>query len=416
MDPPLTYHTEHLQDWSYCKPSQRQTATHQRDIGGGRICVEIPGDPVCWIFSKTNPFPPPSPKVEGGGSVAGKTKVHDAVKDGLENIAISQRLAQEHQSNLSGVMYLVEVHFMLKLITGDPTIVPMRRHMFGELSRTLHGCKILQDEGVVPALLAEAKLKPAVDLLNSNNIKLSVERDSCTPIEMQRSTSADSLLLFDDPPADSAATSHVLVNRIKSAVWALGHIGSTDNGFEIIQQSDSHFVSWCIQMATTSDNFSLRSVCFSALGLLSRSDKSKEIFTQLGWDCSSNDCCAVAIPSDLLQIYKPLEVDVRVEPIATPSYGVDLSSPTKAQSRINRVYLYSLITGVIDVQKKELYCDVLECIAKLPGHILYKETKGRLAKLHSAHPEIFADRDLYLSTHQVLLLFSFTLALSLIHI
>lgn len=398
------------------------------------MCVEIPGEPVCWIFSKTNPCINSSAKVVDNNT--SRSKIHSNVTEGLESV--SQRLAQERKTSISGVMYLVEVHFMLKLITGDPTIVPLRRHMFGELSRTLQGCKILNDENVVPTLLAEAKLaftppplpptvvttSPSVltaSLPSINENTLYREDAPPDPPSIVQTASVESLHLFDDEPGkDSASeprcpaepqTEADMISRVKAALWALGHIGSTDNGFETLQQNDPGFVAWCVQKATHDSNFSIRSVCFSALGLLSRADKCKPILDDLGWDYSTNHSCAVAIPNDISIMYKPL-VDAGAPdvPNSTPTHITDFgASPTKLQ--INRAYLYTLMTGVSDFRKKDLYCDVLECIAKMPGHILYRETKGRLAQLHASHAEIFTHRELYIATQHVLLLFSFNLAI-----
>lgn len=389
---------------------------HQREIGGGRICVEVPGDPVCWIFSKTNPCPlanTRSDSIGGVGANGVNGKVHDVVASGLESISLSQRLAQERKSSVSGVLYLVEVHFMLKLITGDPTIVPMRRHMFGEMGRTLLGCKLLEEEGVIASLLAEASLF-------SDVIKTGEDDVSFTHIDIPHSGSAESLLLFDEPAECETtevdrpvtlATEQATVHRIKAAVWALGHLGSTDNGFEALLRQDPNFVAWCVDMVQSSSYFSLRSVCFSALGLLSRSDKSKEVFAQLGWDCSTNHCSAVAIPNDLSRMFKSQASETQDNLNMSPVLASDGTTPIKGAHRVNREHLYNLISEVVDPEKRELYCDVLECIAKLPGHILYKDIKSRLAKMQLVHPDLFADRALYLATHQVLLLFSFNLTI-----
>ena len=404
VDPPLTYMTEHLQDWSYCKPSLRQTAVHQRDIGDDRVCIENPGDPICWIFSKINPYPPSPHLGDVNKSTTAKSKIHSAVSEGLENISITQRLTQERKDSLSGVLYLVEVHFMLSLVTGDPTIVPMKRHMFGELSRTLQGCKILKEESVISSLLAEAKLASP----------LSHSPRSSDSGGIPQSTSCESLVLFDDVVDElnisKSQTSEVdIVNRVKAAVWALGHIGATDSGFELLQETDPSFIPWCIDMAMNSETFSVRSVCFSALGLLSRCDKSRELFSQAGWGCSVNYSYAVAIPNDLSSLQRPVKATETPTTVNTVRNFEVNSSPGKL--RASRAYFYTLIAGVSDLRLRELYCDVLECIAKLPGHILSRETKNKLSKIKSAHPEIFSQRALYLATHHVLLLFSFTLSI-----
>ena len=50
QDFPASFFNEEFQDWSDCRPSDRQSFV--TDIGGGRFSVTVPDEPVIWIFCR----------------------------------------------------------------------------------------------------------------------------------------------------------------------------------------------------------------------------------------------------------------------------------------------------------------------------------------------------------------------------
>jgi len=50
QDFPASFFNEEYQDWSDCRPSDRQSFV--TDIGGGRFSVTVPDEPVIWIFCR----------------------------------------------------------------------------------------------------------------------------------------------------------------------------------------------------------------------------------------------------------------------------------------------------------------------------------------------------------------------------
>lgn len=97
---PLTFQLEHLQDWSICKPTNRQSNVIK--LRDGKFAVEVSGEPVRWIFSKGMP-----------GS-----------NQRLENVIIEDSSPGSEGSNrldtsrTGGFMYLTEVQYVLRLETG----------------------------------------------------------------------------------------------------------------------------------------------------------------------------------------------------------------------------------------------------------------------------------------------------------
>ena len=113
-DFPACAMSEELQDWSYCVPKDRQNQIYE-ELGGGRFSVAITGQPCVWIFNRMS---------EAQGKM----------------MQANQQYIAPPRSN---IVYLVEVHYYLKLDTGLPLFMPMPRHLYGELSRSSKGCSIL---------------------------------------------------------------------------------------------------------------------------------------------------------------------------------------------------------------------------------------------------------------------------------
>ena len=54
--------------------------------------------------------------------------------------------------------------------------------------------------------------------------------------------------------------------------------------------------------------------------------------------------------------------------------------------------------------------EVLNLIAKLPGVILYLESKTKLIRLRDAHPDVFGNRRVYATVHRMFEFYTFKLS------
>ena len=54
--------------------------------------------------------------------------------------------------------------------------------------------------------------------------------------------------------------------------------------------------------------------------------------------------------------------------------------------------------------------EVLNLVAKLPGVILYSESKNKLIRLREAHPDVFGNRRVYATVHRMFEFYTFKLA------
>lgn len=92
---------DHLFDWSVCKPGHRGVVS---ELEGGRFSVEVPGEPVVWIFSRVAPQSQQQPQQ--------KQQPKSKLEESLFNMGRtdSSRVGM-------GFTYLVEIQYLLRLET-----------------------------------------------------------------------------------------------------------------------------------------------------------------------------------------------------------------------------------------------------------------------------------------------------------
>ena len=331
-DVPISLMSGHQHEWTKCKPSHRQKS-RQIAVADNedRFAIEVPGEPVVFIFSR---YPP--------------------------NMKPSDGRSSRYNPN-SPLAYLVEVHYVLRLQTGQSAFLPFPRHMYGELARTSQGLKLLASNSVIVDLLA-------------------------------------SLRSASSPPS-----------RIISNLWALGHIASTESGFKAVVMCDPNFVSWCIQTATESETYSIRACAFTVLGLISRTEHGSQSLNSCNWESAPIHYVAVAIPKDHSVLFHGISPasDGKV----APNSAAASSTSSQRASRFVERMSSSFMGEGFDGTDGDLGSKILQCISKLPGQILYKDSFASLMKLHDDHPEVFARRALYLDVHDMLAQYSYKLSL-----
>lgn len=144
----------------------------------------------------------------------------------------------------------------------------MPRHVYGELARTLEGCALLSQRSVV------------ADLLSIAHRRLS------------------------DSACGASGSSNA---EMRSALWSLGHISSSELGLSAILGADPMFVEWCLENVASCPNFSLRGTFFYVVGLLSRTAKGNRKLLQSQWDSApAGSNSAVAFPRNTSVLFRPL--------------------------------------------------------------------------------------------------------------
>ncbi|GAA5918699.1 hypothetical protein JCM1841_006247 [Sporobolomyces salmonicolor] len=160
------------------------------------------------------------------------------------------------------------------------------------------------------------------------------------------------------------------VAQLKSVLWAVGHIGSSERGLPFLD--DEFILTDMVEIASTSPVYSLRGTAVFALALISSTVEGVEMLEELGWEsvCTPlNGPTGLCIPMDLADlVYTPLWP---APELALPE-SLSLAPPT---SHVER--------------------EALVALANLSNHILATKASKTLAKLKARHRSLFALPALY---------------------
>lgn len=384
-DIPATYQNESNHDWSYCKPGHRQG--NVVELVDNKFAVEIAGEPCVWIFSRTPPISSQANAANsnnrdsGAGGFASqmlrrRTGSFSAGHIQSHHIPTAASAAgpstqQSNKSSTSDIgnslfgagnrsdasragtsVYLLEVQYYLRLETGLPLYIPITRHLWGELAKSPEGCAIIDDLHCIQEMLALARDRGP----NTKSI-------DC-----------------------------------RGALWALGHIGSSDLGFAAICAQDPDFVSWCIDLACCSPDYHMRGTAFQVIGLLSRSGKAQRQLRQLRWDYSPpGSRAAFAMPRNFRDLF------------AHHSHN---------HERLSSAASYKLApppevcgaTPLLNPGEVSPELELINYLLRFPGMLLYKESRAKIELLRSSHPEMLSSRAVFVVVMKLLEKYTFKLA------
>lgn len=160
--------------------------------------------------------------------------------------------------------------------------------MYGELARTMEGCAELSRRNIVFDLLSKSRQ------LYEQMTKIPMSLSAVSGNDFMQALQSDRSLEVDSSTTD-----------LRSCLWSLGHIGSSELGFAAILNIDPSFVEWCIDCICNSPHLGVRGTFFYVLGLISRTSKGNQILYQNKWDSSFvNGNSAVAIPRQPQILFK----------------------------------------------------------------------------------------------------------------
>mgnify|MGYP001395153306 FL=1 len=142
----------------------------------------------------------------------------------------------------------------LKLLPERAPRLPLPSHFYGEIGKTKEGAKRLKESGHVEKLASR---------------------------------------VYDEEFS-------TLYRR--GAMISLAHIGSSDNGFRVLNECAREFVPYCLNLVKTTKKLSLRGTVFVVAGLLSQSAHGRQTLADHGWS-SPESPAAVSIPTDTTRVF-----------------------------------------------------------------------------------------------------------------
>ena len=152
----------------------------------------------------------------------------------LVEASLSRALSPQPERPKSGIDEPIKTH--------EYGIVPP--HFYRELTRTVEGCKLLNDSGHFDSFVA---------------------------------TIQDSWSENDDPE---------VMLKVKGCLWAVGNVGSMELGAAFLEKTD--VVALVVQIATKSEVMTMRGTAFFVLGMISKSLHGMEMLAEHGWNAATD--------------------------------------------------------------------------------------------------------------------------------
>ncbi|ODO05811.1 hypothetical protein I350_04872 [Cryptococcus amylolentus CBS 6273] len=199
-------------------------------------------------------------------------------------------------------------------------------HFLGELTKTPDGCELLKSRGIV------AEFAEIVRLHGMEDDDASVLRD------------------------------------LKSALWALGNIGSTEGGLPFLE--DEEIIEDIVEVAEHSAVLTIRGTCFFVIGLISSTRMGAEILEEFGWIATRTPLghtTGLCLPNDVSRF-------VNIDPWTPP----DLREAPLPLPKLHGV-------------EKE----IIISISKLSNYVLAAGAMNNLKRIRTRHPKYFSSVTLF---------------------
>lgn len=161
----------------------------------------------------------------------------------------------------------------------------------------------------------------------------------------------------------------------RASLWAIGHIGSSETGLELILKSD--IIPHIITVAENSDCLSLRGTSLYALGLISKTLGGKRVLSKFGWQSHSQLGAIVCLPKDITKFFTMNPIEFKGD--------WTLVEPSWKQFE-ETVKLFGLTE-----EKQKL----VKLISNLSNHVTQKTALPELKKISQKSPELFMDEGLF---------------------
>ncbi|CAA90815.1 Target of rapamycin complex 2 subunit ste20 [Schizosaccharomyces pombe] len=244
-----------------------------------------------------------------------------------------------HHRNIDYVD-LLEQNFFLSFVSNlkiidkknnepDENILPL--HFYGELVKSPQGCEVLESSGHFESFMG-------------------------------------TLVEFYDKPLGNEA-----IRQLKSALWAIGNIGKTDQGITFLINHDT--IPLIVKYAENSLIPTVRGTAYFVLGLISRTSKGVEILESLHWYSLMSlmgTSQGICIPRHAGQV------------LSTPRRNVEF-----VNERVPTPEFSSLLSSLTNSER-----EVIRLVSNLSNHVLTNESARQLTKIRSKNAKVFSSKRL----------------------
>jgi len=124
------------------------------------------------------------------------------------------------------------------------------------------------------------------------------EQEEATKNEDIKTGNSNKDKQFAHVKSPNESSSSVSPIQRRTALWAIGQIGSSPTGFKLLMEHESEIVKVISDMAMQCTTLSMRGTCFYIMGLLSRTQSARSVLYDMGWRFSPNQDVGIVIPKD----------------------------------------------------------------------------------------------------------------------
>ncbi|XP_062509189.1 rapamycin-insensitive companion of mTOR-like [Corticium candelabrum] len=213
-------------------------------------------------------------------------------------------------------------------------------------------------------------------------------REGCKLLQKQRH-----LDNFIETLNNSSMTSSDVLDK-KAAIWALGHIGTSHWGVQLLQ--NQYVIEQLVEVAETSPVLSIRGTAFYALSLIARTKLGSNRLHELGWLCLRHNgeqqwpvteiTPQSASDSDTYSLDRPLSTDATGLPTPyTPVFN-EFNHPDLTASRdATSLDWVTLPRRSVARQRHSLGLDLVSPVEKIGAHMPLQKTGSLGAMLDTDH-------------------------------
>lgn len=184
--------------------------------------------------------------------------------------------------------------------------------------------------------------------------------------------------------------SEVSVIKFKAALWIIGHVGSSESGYQILENSKK-LIKLITDIAKTASVLSLRGTAFYVLGLLGSTEEGAEEMKEHRWIVQENSMVALPLNLDLI-LTKPQDDQMTYEQPETTSdtnEEKDIANQEIEDDDASSKFDDFLKETYSINQLEQIRCDILKYVTNLSGSLASRPAENSLLNLKSKFGLVF---------------------------
>ena len=318
-----------------------------------------------------------------------------------------------------GHCQLTRIFWSLKENEQSHSLVRPLPHLYGELAKTERGCRyITENEAFTNDLsgFITTVHEGYLQMVRSDDVNVGTDTNPKDPGAGDSDDHKESNLEINDDENDAIRSDQNNL-ELRSCLWALGMIGSSESGLKLLNTFDVvdgaqdaiNIVDDICILTKQSPTLSIRGTCLYVLGLLSRTQHGMEQIMKEGFSFPADNLdldLGVAIPSDIDSFFKLGRCDY-VDAEYLKNQAISVYSPPKLCRPAN---MKPMDPNELLGQQGHTEETVLAHISALCNNVTQKSSAGALHRLRTKKPSVFKNPLLFRECLKLLNTYQFKLS------